>query len=142
MKGESSRLVVHRVPDRPGAAIAGITLEDNSDASASSMPVVYARATRQVVPGADLPIARPGAPRPLAATAQPAAAHPAGERAAPATRGDAVSISNAPAPERAARGPETARAEPAAMDIDEIVDRVHRKFVRRLAIEGERRGVR
>jgi hypothetical protein len=30
----------------------------------------------------------------------------------------------------------------AAVDIDRIVDQVHRRFVRRLAVEGERRGAR
>jgi hypothetical protein len=41
-----------------------------------------------------------------------------------------------------APAPQPAQRQQEPVDIGRIVDEVHRRFVRRLAIEGERRGVR
>jgi hypothetical protein len=107
------------------------------------MLVVRERVDRQIAPGANLPAAQPRPPLPLVPAAQTVAGQrAAADRLAPAAGPDPIQIRPAPAPEMAARGVETKRSDQPAIDIDRIVDKVHRKFLQRLAIEGERRGVR
>lgn len=80
-----------------------------------ALPLVREQVIRQQAPGVRLPVAP--ARGPAAATA----AQPAG------TNGSSGAASVAAPPK---------------VDIDHIVDTVHRRFLRRLAVEGERRGVR
>jgi hypothetical protein len=105
----------------------------------ATLPVVRERTVRAVATGGYPPAA--SRPLPLAAVVAGAS----GPRAAGAGVVTATPPRAAPAaaaePGRPRRDVTPAPA-PAPVDIDRIVDRVHRQFVRRLAIEGERRGLR
>jgi len=106
--------------------------------------VVREQAARQPMRAANLPVAQPRTTLPLAAAAQ-AAAGPldGGAQSAPKARLSPPPYMPPPsAPEPASHGVTRQRSEEPAVDIDKIVDKVHRKFLQRLAIEGERRGVR
>jgi hypothetical protein len=111
----------------------------------TDVPVVHEQITRERT--TNLPIARSPASLPLAAVATPTS-QPATER---------ISGSERPMPalkHSLVHTPPTAAAEPTTdlgaasqqaqseREVDQIVDKVHRKFIRQLTIEGERRGLR
>jgi hypothetical protein len=133
------RLVVRSVPARPEAALALLSL-----AGVPAMPVVHEQIARQPMLAPNLSAAQSRAPLPLVAVAHPAASQPAavGAQAPPKPRQSPPYPPTPSALEPAARSVEPQRSEQPAVDIDRIVDKVHRKFLRQLAIEGERRGVR
>lgn len=88
------------------------------------------------------PVAQRRSPMPLAGVGAAAPSRPAPQPTAPSGPRGSV-----PAATAASSGPPSAAAPspPAAappVDIEHIVDTVHRRFLRRLAVEGERRGVR
>jgi hypothetical protein len=97
---------------------------------------------------APMPLVGPPAPGPARSTpdgpAGPGSPGPARRSAPTASPGALSGRSVAPTlGRRGGRGGAEARpGAVAAVDIDRIVDQVHRKFVRRLAVEGERRGAR
>jgi hypothetical protein len=132
------RLVVRSAPARPAAAMALPWL-----AGVPAMPVVHEQIARQPMLAPNLSAAQARAPLPLVAVAHPAVSQPAVGAQSPPKPRPSPPYSPAPsAPEPAARSAAPQRSEQPAVDIDRIVDKVHRKFLRQLAIEGERRGVR
>jgi hypothetical protein len=120
-------------------------------------PVVRERTGPERSAGSHLHAAHQRAPMPLASPPAPGPARttPDGP-AGPGPQGPARPAALAPQPaavagrsitptlgRRGGRGGAEARpGAVAAVDIDRIVDQVHRRFVRRLAVEGERRGAR
>jgi hypothetical protein len=113
------------------------------EVDAPDVPVVREQMTHERG-AASLPIASAPTALPLAAvpapTPQPAPERSAAsERQASVLRGSMLPAQNATVESTADRA---AAKQPSEIDIDQIVDRVHRKFIRQLAVEGERRGLR
>jgi hypothetical protein len=137
------RLVVRNLLGRPAAA----TPWQASTGEPAAL-VVREQIARQPMPAPNLSAAQSRAPLPLAAAAHAAVSQPAvAAQSLPKPR-QSPPYPPAPyppapsAPESAARSTAPQRSEQQEVDIDRIVDKVHRKFLRQLAIEGERRGVR
>ena len=112
-----------------------------------NVPVVHEQVTRERMPGANMLMATSLAQLPLAAVAAPSSQPTAGpsvsdERQVLTWRRSANNTSQSTLAEPAADRAATKRSAQNEIDIDQISDRVQRKFVQQLAIERERRGLR
>lgn len=163
--GSSAWPVVRVRPGDKGNTAAALTTwtllwQPPEHTSASVVPVVREQIVPERAANVNFPVAHPREPLPLVAvataTARPAASRSVAgepgpsvatasrmsERQAPLAARGAVRMQPAIAAEPAGGPAETKRPAPATIDIDRVVDKVHRKFIRQLVVEGERRGVR